>query len=219
MSAPPGVKLTGDWDKARAVFNNVSRGAFKRALGVALHREGLFLAGKIVEKLHSGDFQPLSRLTMAARALAGFGGSKPLNVSGALAGAVTVHPNSPTSLTKFIGILRTARRKGGQGRGAGGRFTAGAGSNLANLGDIHENGRDFIVKMTDKMRKYLFGVLFPAAGIDTHGGGGSHSTGYITVHIPPRPFVGPVFRQWTPTTPERIMADVGRLLHGQLGST
>lgn len=208
MSAPPGIKLTGDWDKAKAIFSNVQRGAFKRALGVALQREGLFLAGKIVEKLHSGDFLPLSKLTIASRMLAGFGGSKPLNVSGALAGAVTVHPNNSTALTKFVGILRTARAKG-NGKGAG--------SNLANLGDIHENGRNFIVKMTDKMRKFLFGVLFPAAGMTGGGGGGGHGTGYITVRIPPRPFVRPVFEQWSPTSSERITADVARQLGGQVG--
>lgn len=194
------IALVGDWDKARAIFTGVRQDKLKKALQVALHQEGLFLATKIKKKIDAGPHEPLSPLTLAARRLAGLGGTKPLIATGGLRNAITVWPNAP-GLTKFVGVMRTARRKG---------------KSLANIAQIQEEGRTFVVKITDKMRRYLFGVLFPAAGI-TPGGGGA-SRGYIVVKIKPRPFIGPVLEEFGPTSPDRIEATFAKALNGDFGT-
>ena len=183
------IKMTGDWDAASKFFGGIKTNAIKRALEAELHVEAHYLAKKVKERIKKGPHKPLSKLTLASRKLAGFGGTKPLIAGGDLFSSVTVSPPEPNGLTKFVGVLRSAKGKDGK--------------SLVNIGQIQEEGRTIVIKLTPKMRKYLFGVLFPAAGISTSGGGGG-GRGFIVVRIPPRPFIGPVFDEYGGDAPARI---------------
>lgn len=66
---------------------------------------------------------------------------------------------------------------------------ASAKKGTARLADIHENGRVIVQQMTDKQRKFLHARLGPS-----HGKGSG--TGIIVIHIPPRPFMKPVFEEY-----------------------
>lgn len=199
------INLTGDWGRAKQLFKRVKGGELRKAFAFALHKEAVLLSGHVKEYLaDSSHFADNSPLTIASRQLAGFGGTKPMNVSGALKGAVTVEPNDVGSLQKFVGVLRTARGKDGR--------------DLFNIGSILEEGRTFVIHMTPKMRRFLFGVLFPKAGIDTSGPPKGGSSGVVSIHIPARPFLRPVFDKWGPTSGQRVLATMSAKLGGDLGT-
>lgn len=186
-----GITMTGDWKKAAAIVSTMAV-RFQRAVTQALVKEGQFLRGKIVQGIASGapggqPFAPVSSATLAIRSSRGFGGSKPLNVTGALRGAVTVVRVGGASPGGgiFVGLLR-------QGAAIGGKSPA-------NLGEIHEFGREWVA--TPKQRRFLFAML-RNSGMEQQGprlpGGRFYSGGGagMRIRIPARPFMAPVFQKY-----------------------
>lgn len=79
--------------------------------------------------------------------------------------------------TSFIGILRTAKTKDGK--------------SLFNVARIHEfGGGPKAVRMSKKQRAFLHAMFRTIGTVKTAKGGG----GVLTIRIPARPFVRPVFR-------------------------
>lgn len=178
----PSQKI-GDWDAARRAFSNMAS-ASKEAARKALLQEGHYLRSKMLDGLKDQApggqaFKPLSPLTLAARRLGGFSGTKALIRQGDLRNGITVLER--TSLV-FIGVPRTA--------------VARDGGHLVDIAAVHEFGsKPFTITITDKMRRWL-GVLYKEAGIERQpGGGGGGSAGVMVIRIPARPFIRPVFNR------------------------
>lgn len=184
------ISITIDPKQLSALDRALDPAKIKSALAKAVHAEAHFLAGKVKEKIRSGPFTPLSPLTLASRRLKGQGGTKPLVASGALFQSIGVYPPRVGGLEKFVGVVRRS---------------SGAG-NAVDIAQIMEEGRTFVLSMTPKMRRFIFGVLFPAAGITPSGGGTAKP--YIVISIPPRPFLGPTMEAHTPGTIGRITDSV-----------
>jgi hypothetical protein len=193
-----GIKLTGDWGRALKALNLDLRGAVDKAM----MKEAHFLRSKIILNIQSGGneagapFTPLSPTTLAVRAFKGFGGSKPLIVTGALIGAVSV---VRVSGGVFVGIKRSAK--------AGG----------AKLAELHEfGGGPWTRPMTDKQRRFLHAVFRNAGAASP---GKSAGGGTITWRIPARPFVNPVIRKFmTPSdVRKRFWTNVAQNLGFELG--
>jgi phage gpG-like protein len=190
------VYKTGDWDKAARMLR---AGPLKMrgAIGMALRQEAQLLRKEIVQGITNqapgGEaFKPLSPLTIAARKLAGFGGTKALLRRGDLRNSISVIVKEHEA---FVGILRNA--KGADGR------------SLVNLADIHEYGRGpFVIKMTPAMRRYLF-LLLKRAGVERKTGSGK---GVVVTSIPARPFMRPAFRKFSISARQRFLMRVARLL-------
>jgi hypothetical protein len=190
------VIRTGDWAKARDVFRTMEVDvgqAGKRAILQEAH----FLRQKMLQGIRDQApggkrFKPLSKLTLAARRLAGFRGTKALMVHGDLRNSINVHHGSAASAgAVFIGILRTARSSKGK--------------SLINIAEVHEWGATVVLRVTPKMRRFL-AVLMKEANRESGGGLGDaiprpfwlikakgNRKPIIVIHIPPRPYVRPVF--------------------------
>lgn len=202
-----GIRLFGDWEKAARILNGASE-RYAKAVERALLKEGHYLRGKIVAGIASGApggkaYLPLSPLTLAVRSQSGFGGTKPMNVTGAFrAGVVVVKEGSGLSASVFIGIKRGTRTKDGK--------------DLLNLAELHEFGKTYTYQMTAKQRRFLFAML-RAAGTVSKGGGGSGGT---TVTIPARPTFGPSFEAYA--KPEdvrkRLLANIADGMGGDFGT-
>lgn len=194
------VIKVGDWVKTTRILENASE-RYKKACDQAVLKEANYIRGKIVANLTSGGalagqpFRPLSPSTMIVRSFLGFGGSKPLIVTGGLLGAVAV---SKIGNATFVGIRRTGGGKGG-----------------ANLAELHEyGGGPWTHQMTDKQRRFLQ-AAFGNSGAASPGKG----NGTITIRIPARPFVGPVIDRFA--KPEdvrkRFFANVALSMGGDFG--
>lgn len=191
------VDLIGDWKKAIIALNTVAKG-LKPVADKALRQEAEHFAGKIRENIKKGPPPPLKNKRFSGP---GSRGSKPLNASGGLGNSVAVVQGE--SGEYFIGIPRTAKGHGGK---------------AADLADIHEFGRSFAIVMTEKMRKFLFGVLFKSKSRRGKGGATFASgMGLIFIKIPARPFVRPAFESESPGAPERYMSRIAELLNGAVG--
>jgi phage gpG-like protein len=188
MGGGMNIKLVGDWKLAAKILN-AAPGDIEKAIEQAVRLEALVLEGAIKRNIQRGPPPPLSPLTRKTRKGAK-GGSKPLNATGGLLGAVTVVQKGDEA---FIGIPRSA-----------GKY---------NLAVTHEQGRTIVLNMTDKMRRFLFGVLFkgspPKAGPGTR---------IIVIRIPARPFVQPAFAAEAPKSQQRFQEHLAKLLGGSLGS-
>ncbi len=172
-------RKTGDWAKARKVFANLGAKA-KAAADAAILQEAHFIRGQMVQGITDQApggkaFKPLSPLTLAARRLRRFRGTKALMVRGDLRNSITVmRQNGKT----FIGVHKTASSKDGK--------------KMIDIASVHEFGAGpIIMKVTPKMRRYL-AVLYKAAGIPRTGGTGK---GVVVIRIPARPFIRPVFER------------------------
>jgi len=147
------VMKIGDWSLARRILSGASR-RVKDAIDKAVLQEAQFFRTKIVEGLRRGApggqaLQPLAPTTLAIRRFRGFKGSKPLIVHGDLWNSIAVVKQADRV---FVGVLRTAKSKGGQ--------------SLVNTAAIHEFGsRAIAVKLTPKMRRFLHAAL-RSAGLD-----------------------------------------------------
>jgi hypothetical protein len=177
--AGPGVSLFGDWGKAKAILGNLEQ-KFEAAADRAMMQEAQFLRGEIVKYMREGAILPLDAKTIAVRAFIGFKGTKPLIHSADMRNSIQV-----TRLGKqvFVGILRTAKSKGGK--------------DLANIAQMMEEGATVVVPITAKSRRFYHAAL-AAAGIalpKMHGAGGGGGVAIAVVHIPARPFMGPVFEK------------------------
>lgn len=123
----------------------------------------------------------------AATTVALKGSSKTLVASGEMANSVQV-----TWKGKFVAVIGIpARARNSQQR----------------LADIHENGRVIVQQMTDRQRKFLHAMF-------KTGGNRSGGTGIIVIHIPARPFIKPVFDDYSAKGKPKFITALSENLEG-----
>lgn len=191
------VGRTRDWALARRLLA-AGPMRLKGAIGTAVRQEAQLLRKQIVEGITNQapggkPIAPLAATTIAARQLAGFGGTKALIRRGDLRNSITVIVEGDEA---FVGVSRSARGKGG--------------ASLANVAEIHEFGAGpFIVPMTPRMRRFLFAVLRRAdVAPDSSGGTGK---GAVVIRIPSRPFLRPAFEEFKKGAQQRFLRRVTQL--------
>ena len=190
------VSRTGEWARARRLLTAAPQ-RLQAAIGTAVRQEAHALRNEIVQGLTSqapgGEtLKPPSPLTIAARQLEGFGGSKSLIVRGDLRNSITVIVQGDEA---FIGVSRSARSKDG--------------ASMVDLAKLHEfGGAPVIIPMTPKMRRFLFALL-RQAGKEPTGGSGR---GVIVVQVPARPFLRPAFDKFREGASRRFLERVAREL-------
>jgi phage gpG-like protein len=190
------VSRTGDWARARRLLTAAPQ-RLQAAIGTAVRQEAHALRNDIVQGLTSqapgGEpLKPPSPLTIAARQLEGFGGSKALIVRGDLRNSITVIVQGDEA---FIGVSRSALSKDG--------------ASMVDLAKLHEfGGPPVIIPITPKMRRFLFALL-RKAGKEPTGGGGR---GVIVVQVPARPFLRPAFDKFREGAGRRFLERVAREL-------
>ena len=190
------VSRTGDWARARRLLTAAPQ-RLQAAIGTAVRQEAHALRNEIVQGLTrqapGGEpLKPPSPLTIAARELEGFGGTKALIVRGDLRNSITVVVQGDEA---FIGVSRSARSKDG--------------ASMVDLAKLHEfGGPPVIIPMTPKMRRFLFALL-RQAGKEPTGGSGR---GVIVVQVPARPFLRPAFDKFREGASRRFLERVAREL-------
>jgi phage gpG-like protein len=190
------VSRTGDWARARRLLTAAPQ-RLQAAIGTAVRQEAHALRNEIVQGLTSQSpggepLKPPSPLTIAARQLEGFGGTKALIVRGDLRNSITVIVQGDEA---FIGVSRSARSKDG--------------ASMVDLAKLHEfGGPPVIIPMTPKMRRFLFALL-RQAGKEPTGGNGR---GVIVVQVPARPFLRPAFDKFREGASRRFLERVAREL-------
>ena len=190
------VSRTGDWARARRLLTAAPQ-RLQVAIGTAVRQEAHVLRNEIVQGLTrqapGGEpLKPPSPLTIAARELEGFGGTKALIVRGDLRNSITVFVQGDEA---FIGVSRSARSKDG--------------ASMVDLAKLHEfGGAPVIIPMTPKMRRFLFALL-RQAGKEPTGGSGR---GVIVVQVPARPFLRPAFDKFREGASRRFLERVAREL-------
>ncbi len=190
------VSRTGDWARARRLLTAAPQ-RLQAAIGTAVRQEAHALRNEIVQGLTrqapGGEpLKPPSPLTIAARELEGFGGTKALIVRGDLRNSITVVVQGDEA---FIGVSRSARSKDG--------------ASMVDLAKLHEfGGPPVIIPMTPKMRRFLFALL-RQAGKEPTGGSGR---GVIVVQVPARPFLRPTFDKFREGASRRFLERVAREL-------
>ena len=190
------VSRTGEWARARRLLTAAPQ-RLQAAIGTAVRQEAHALRNEIVQGLTSqapgGEtLKPPSPLTIAARQLEGFGGSKSLIVRGDLRNSITVFVQGDEA---FIGVSRSARSKDGA-----------AMVDVAKLNEF--GGPPVIIPITPKMRRFLFALL-RQAGKEPTGGSGR---GVIVVQVPARPFLRPAFDKFRERASRRFLDRVAREL-------
>ena len=190
------VSRTGDWARARRLLTAAPQ-RLQAAVSAAVRQEAHALRNEIVQGLTSqapgGEtLKPPSPLTIAARQLEGFGGSKALVARGDLRNSITVIVQGDEA---FIGVSRSARSRDG--------------ASMMDLAKLHEfGGPPVIIPMTPKMRRFLFALL-RQAGKEPTGGSGR---GVIVVQVPARPFLRPAFEKFREGASRRFLERVAREL-------
>jgi phage gpG-like protein len=190
------VRKTGDWALARRIL---AEGAAKLrgSIGTAMRQEAELLRGEIVNGITAqapgGEaFKPLSPLTLAARKLAGFGGTKALLVSGDLRNSIAAIVRGDEA---FVGVPRKARSKDGR--------------SLVDVAQVQEFGSNpIVIPITPRMRRFLFALL-RQAGKEPSGGSGK---GVVVVTIPARPFLRPAFKKFSEGAQRRFLGRVAAQL-------
>lgn len=190
------VSRTGDWARARRLLETGSS-RLEGALQTALRQEAHALRKEVVQGLTQqapgGEpLRPPSPLTLAARQLAGFSGTKALLVSGALRNSVSVVVEGDKA---FIGVSRTAKSPDGE--------------SLVDVAQLQEyGGPPVVIPMTPKMRRFLFALLRQAGQARTGGSG----RGVIVTQTPARPFLRPAFARFRQGASRRFLARVAKEL-------
>ena len=190
------VSRTGDWARARRLLTAAPQ-RLQAAISTAVRQEAHALRKEIVQGLTrqapGGEpLKPPSPLTIAARELEGFGGTKALLVRGDLSNSITVFVQGDEA---FIGVSRSARSKDG--------------ASMVDMAKFHEfGGPPVIIPMTPKMRRFLFALL-RQAGKEPTGGSGR---GVIVVQVPARPFLRPAFDKFREGASRRFLERVAREL-------
>jgi phage gpG-like protein len=190
------VSRTGDWARARRLLTAAPQ-RLQAAASAAVRQEAHALRNEIVQGLTSqapgGEpLTPPSPLTIAARQLEGFGGSRALIVRGDLRNSITVIVQGDEA---FIGVSRSARSKDGAA--------------MVDIAKVNEfGGPPVIIPITPKMRRFLFALL-RQAGKEPAGGGGR---GVIVVQVPARPFLRPAFEKFREGASRRFLERVAREL-------
>jgi len=190
------VSRTGDWARARRLLTAAPE-RLHSAIGTAVRQEAHALRNEIVQGLTrqapGGEpLAPASPLTIAARQLESFGGTKSLIVRGDLRNSIVVVVEGDEA---FIGVSRSARSKDGA-----------AMTDIAKLNEY--GGPPVIIPITPKMRRFLFALL-KRAGKEPTGGGGR---GVIVVQVPARPFLQPAFEKFRQGASRRFLERVAREL-------
>lgn len=181
----------GDWALARRLLTE-GPAKLRAAIAKATRQEGEVLRSEIVtgitEQAPGGEpFKPLAPLTLAARKLAGFNGTKALLVRADLRNAIAVIADGDEV---FVGVPRNAR--GSDGR------------SLVDIAELNEFGSDpIVIPITPKMRRYLFALL-REAGEPPTGGHGS-GKGVVVVTIPARPFLRPAMKRFSVGAERRLL--------------
>lgn len=197
----PSVKLFGDWAKASKICNTMAD-RFKKATEQAIMKEAHYLRGLMVKNITSGGklaekpFAPLAPNTLIIRRFRGFGGSKPLMVTGALRNSIGV---VKTGGGVFVGVRRASRSG-------------------ANIGAVHEFGATITMQMTPKMRRFL-AAAFRHSG-QPFGNKGGGAKGVIVIKIPARPYIQPVIDKFAQkdAVKNRFWSHVARAMGYDLGS-
>jgi phage gpG-like protein len=190
------VARTGDWARARQLLA-AGPLRLRSAIGVAIRQEAQGLRNEIVtgltQQAPGGDaIKPPAPLTLAARQLEGFGGTKALLVRGDLRNSITVIVEGDEA---FIGVPRSARSSGGE--------------SLVDLAQLHEyGGPPVVIPITPKMRRFLFALL-RQAGKEPTGGSGR---GVVVVQVPARPFLRPAFEKFREGASRRFLERVAQQL-------
>lgn len=190
------VSRTGDWARVWRLLTAAPQ-RLQAAIGTAVRQEAHALRNEIVQGLTSQSpggepLKPPSPLTIAARQLEGFGGTKALIVRGDLRNSITVIVQGDEA---FIGVSRSARSKDG--------------ASIVDLAKLHEfGGPPVIIPMTPKMRRFLFALL-RQAGKEPTGGSGR---GVIVVQVPARPFLRPAFDKFREGASRRFLERVAKEL-------
>jgi hypothetical protein len=189
-------RRTGDWARARELLSTTS-GRLKGAVETALKQEAHALRNEVVRGLTAqapgGDpIRPPAPLTLAARQLKGFGGTKSLLVRGDLRNSISVITEGDEV---FVGVLRSAKSSTGE--------------SLADIAQVQEfGGPPVIIPITPKMRRFLF-VLLKRAGVTPGGGSGR---GVVVTQVPARPFLRPAFERFRVGAGRRLLERVARIL-------
>ncbi len=177
------INRVGQWvDKTRALKKAELQ--TRRCLDKSLKQEGHFLRKKVVQGIRKQapggqKFKKLRPNTRRARRLKNFRGTKALIRGGDLVGSIAVVTKP---LGVFIGVLRTARTANGYA--------------LVNVAKIQEEGsRPITIRMTPKMRRFLFAML-PKRRRRVQHPLRSPGGGIIIIRIPARPFLKPVFEKY-----------------------
>jgi hypothetical protein len=191
-----GVRKTGDWARARQVLRALPRD-LAAASRKAMLQQAHALRGQIVQGLTDqapggAPLAPPSPLTLAARRLQGFSGTKSLIVRGDLRNSIQV---LSVGDQVFVGVSRTARTADGQ--------------SLVDVAQTQEYGSDpIVIPITPAMRRFL-AALFREAGKEKHRGTGA---GVVVVQIPARPFLRPTFDRFKVGAERRFLEAVANLL-------
>ncbi len=192
------VKKTGDWALARRLLTSAPL-KLRAAVEMAMRQEAEAIRREIVQGITKQapggkGFKPLSPLTLAARRLAGFKGTKALMVKGDLRNAIAAIVRGDEA---FIGVPRKGKDKDGKP--------------VIDIAELNEYGsKPIIIPMTAKMRRFLF-KLFAEAGVQKRGSLGN-AKGVVVMRIPPRPFLRPVFEKFGKGMQDRFLKRVAKLL-------
>ena len=190
------VRRTGPWPIARRLLAALPA-RLAPVVRAAVAQEAHQLRAQLVDGLTrqapaGAAFRPLAPLTLAARRLRRFAGTKALLRTGDLRNSIAV---LITSAGAFIGIARTTR--------------AADGTSLVDIAQVHEfGGPPTVIPITPAMRRYL-AVLFREAGRPATPG--PHG-GVVVVQVPARPFLRPVFAAFQRGLDERLLRRAERLL-------
>jgi hypothetical protein len=190
------VRKTGDWALARRILAE-GPAKLRGSIGTAMRQEAELLRGEIVNGITAqapgGEaFKPLSPLTLAARKLAGFGGTKALLVRGDLRNSIAAIVRGDEA---FVGVPRKARSKDGR--------------SLVDVAQVQEFGSNpIVIPITPRMRRFLFALL-RQAGKEPSGGSGK---GVVVVTIPARPFLRPAFKKFSEGAQRRFLGRVAAQL-------
>ncbi len=192
------VTKQGKWS-AGAKFLGETDGKTNQALKFAILGEALETEKDIKEGIKSGSpggktFKKLSELTLAKRKAKGIRGTKPLIRRGDLRRSVRTTFKSDGF---FVGVLKTARGSDGQ--------------SMFNVAKIQENGQQMILDVDKagkggKTVRSFFMALFLQGFIDKPL---KKSTTFLIVQIPPRPFIGPVFKKRNQGRGARLIKSMG----------
>ncbi|MDP1826652.1 MAG: hypothetical protein Q8L48_25500 [Archangium sp.] len=183
---------TGDWARARELLSASSE-KLKSAVETALKQEAHALRNEVVSGLTAQapggvPIRPPAPLTLAARQLKGFGGTKSLIVRGDLRNSISVITDGDEV---FVGVLRSAKSSTGE--------------SLVDVAQLQEfGGPPVIIPITPKMRRFLF-VLLKRAGVTPTGGSGR---GVIVTQVPARPFLRPAFEKFRAGAGRRFLERV-----------
>jgi len=190
------VRRTGDWALARRLLTAAPQ-RLQHAVDRSLRQEAERLRTEVIRGITrqapGGEaLEPPSDLTLAARKLRGFGGTKSLLVRADLRNAVAAIVRGAEA---FVGVPRKARGKDVKA--------------LVDVAQLMEFGsRPIVIPMTPAMRRFLFALLKKAGKAGESGGG----RGVVVVKIPARPFLRPAFKKFVKGAQARFLGRVAKQL-------